>query len=111
VSNRESEPGNSDLSVRKTELVMIFRVLGTMEEDQSYGFESRKEKWQWGVSRFDFLITRTFPSFRKGWWAGTPEHLRSWRSAFWWYNTPNPAISTSESSSDGWNGLKSYSAR
>lgn len=67
VSNRESEPGNSDLSVRKTELVMIFRVLGTMEEDQSYGFESRKEKWQWGVSRFDFLITRTFPSFRKGW--------------------------------------------
>jgi hypothetical protein len=45
----EGKPENQDLTVRKTDFTMIFRLLGTLGADQAYGFESRIEKWRLGI--------------------------------------------------------------
>jgi len=48
-AEHEGKPENQDLTVRKTDFAMIFRLLGTLGADQAYGFESRIEKWRLGI--------------------------------------------------------------
>jgi hypothetical protein len=50
LTSGENKPDSPDLIVRKTDPAMLLRVLGTMGANQTYGFESRKEKWVLGVS-------------------------------------------------------------
>lgn len=47
---QENKPADPNLTVRKTDLGMIFRLFGTLGANQSYGLESRIEKWQLGMN-------------------------------------------------------------
>lgn len=49
-ASSENNPVTHDITVRKTNPATIYRLLGTMGADQAYGFESRAEKWQLGLS-------------------------------------------------------------